>query len=161
MPGLQLPKKRDWHSCFPVNFSKLLRTPFLRYTGGCFFQYSHFIIVHPEVLYLFFSIRIIVRGIQSYFCLMIVIMFNDSSHDWNVIRPIFFWTHFMQTVFKVYFQTAFLYESTYCSRIWNCLTCFLPLKNVNFFLSIFFEPILSKIKLIPWWLLRKRLVKVL
>ena len=30
-------KKRLWHSCFPVNFAKFLRTPFLQNTsGGCF-----------------------------------------------------------------------------------------------------------------------------
>ena len=26
--------KRFWRSCFPVNFSKFLRTPFLQYTSG-------------------------------------------------------------------------------------------------------------------------------
>ena len=30
-------KKRLWHSCFPVNFAKFLRTAFLQNTsGGCF-----------------------------------------------------------------------------------------------------------------------------
>ena len=30
-------KKRLWHRCFPVNFAKFLRTPFLQNTsGGCF-----------------------------------------------------------------------------------------------------------------------------
>ena len=30
-------KKRLWHSCFPVNFVKFLRTPFLQNTSdGCF-----------------------------------------------------------------------------------------------------------------------------
>ena len=30
-------KKRLWHRCFPVNFVKFLRTPFLQNTsGGCF-----------------------------------------------------------------------------------------------------------------------------
>ena len=31
-------KKRLWHRCFPVNFSKFLRTPFfsLNTSGGCF-----------------------------------------------------------------------------------------------------------------------------
>ena len=30
-------KKRLWHTCFPVNFAKFLRTPFLkRISGGCF-----------------------------------------------------------------------------------------------------------------------------
>ena len=30
-------KKWPWHRCFPVNFAKLLRTPFLQNTsGGCF-----------------------------------------------------------------------------------------------------------------------------
>ena len=31
-------KKRLWHSCFPVNFAKFLRTPFLQSTSGsCFY----------------------------------------------------------------------------------------------------------------------------
>ena len=31
-------KKRLWHKCFPVNFTKFLRTPFLQNTsGGCFY----------------------------------------------------------------------------------------------------------------------------
>ena len=30
-------KKRFWHRCFPVNFAKFLRTPFLQNTSdGCF-----------------------------------------------------------------------------------------------------------------------------
>ena len=30
-------KKRLWHKCFPVNFVKFLRIPFLQNTsGGCF-----------------------------------------------------------------------------------------------------------------------------
>ena len=30
-------RKRLWHSCFPLNFAKFLRTPFLQNTsGGCF-----------------------------------------------------------------------------------------------------------------------------
>ena len=30
-------KKRLWHRCFPVNFTKFLRTPFLHsISGGCF-----------------------------------------------------------------------------------------------------------------------------
>ena len=27
-------KKRDWHKCFTVNFTKFLRTPFLQNTSG-------------------------------------------------------------------------------------------------------------------------------
>ena len=29
-----LSKKRLWHKCFPVNFAKFLRTPFLKNTSG-------------------------------------------------------------------------------------------------------------------------------
>ena len=29
-----VPLKRPWHSCFPVNFAKYLRTPFLQNTSG-------------------------------------------------------------------------------------------------------------------------------
>ena len=31
-PGILL--KRDWHRCFPVNFAKFVRTPFLQNTSG-------------------------------------------------------------------------------------------------------------------------------
>ena len=37
-------KKRLWHRCFPVNFAKFLRTPFLQNTSGqlflCFMAFS-------------------------------------------------------------------------------------------------------------------------
>ena len=34
-------KKRPWHSCFPVNFDKFVRTPFLKkISGACFCQYA-------------------------------------------------------------------------------------------------------------------------
>ena len=37
-----LSKKRLWHRCFPVNFAKFLRTPFLQNTsGGCFCFVKH------------------------------------------------------------------------------------------------------------------------
>ena len=33
-------KKSFWHRCFPVNFAKFLRTPFLQNTsGGCFWTF--------------------------------------------------------------------------------------------------------------------------
>ena len=33
-------KKRPWHRCFPLNFAKFLRTPFLQSTsGGCFCKF--------------------------------------------------------------------------------------------------------------------------
>ena len=33
-------KKRSWHRCFPVNFAKLLRTPFLQNTSGLLLLHS-------------------------------------------------------------------------------------------------------------------------
>ena len=33
-------KKSLWHICFPVNFRKFLRTPFLYTCSGCFYQLS-------------------------------------------------------------------------------------------------------------------------
>ena len=37
-------KKRLWHRCFPVNFAKFLRAPFLQDTsGGCFWVYFNFV----------------------------------------------------------------------------------------------------------------------
>ena len=34
-------KKRLWHTCFPVNFAKFLRTPFFTdFSGGCFWDLS-------------------------------------------------------------------------------------------------------------------------
>ena len=44
VPGLRtatLLKKRPWHRCFPVNFAKLLRTPFYRTPlDDCFWTFS-------------------------------------------------------------------------------------------------------------------------
>ena len=34
MKSCNFTKKRPWHRCFPVNFAKLLRTPFLQNTPG-------------------------------------------------------------------------------------------------------------------------------
>ena len=31
-------KKRLWHKCFPVNFAKFLKTPFLKNTSGWLLQ---------------------------------------------------------------------------------------------------------------------------
>ena len=44
VPGLRpatLLKKRRWHMCFPVNFAKFLRTPFLKNASGCCFCLFH------------------------------------------------------------------------------------------------------------------------
>ena len=39
-------KKRLWHRCFPVNFEKFIRTPFLQNTsGGCFWTWANFKLV--------------------------------------------------------------------------------------------------------------------
>ena len=44
-------KKRLWHRCFPVNFAKFLRRPFLQNTSGRLFLFvSSF---HPANIYLF------------------------------------------------------------------------------------------------------------
>ena len=42
--GLRPAKKGLWHRCFPVNFAKFLRIPFLQNTsGGCFWRYHRLI----------------------------------------------------------------------------------------------------------------------
>ena len=47
-------KKRLWHRCFPVNFAKFLRTPFLWKTPGLlllkFFKYSNVYNVGEDLL---------------------------------------------------------------------------------------------------------------
>ena len=44
-------KKRLWHRCFPVNFAKFVKTPFLQNTsGGCFYFY---IILKKPITYVF------------------------------------------------------------------------------------------------------------
>ena len=37
-------KKRPWNRCFPVNFAKFLRTPFLRNTSGLLLSYGCFLV---------------------------------------------------------------------------------------------------------------------
>ena len=64
LAGLR-PKKRLWHRCFPVNFAKFLRTPFLQNNSGrlllvetlsinrvfCFIEISsHFLQWFSEIL---------------------------------------------------------------------------------------------------------------
>ena len=47
-PGT-LSKKRLWHRCFPANFSKFLRTPFLQNTSGVTaFLYTGLMTVHMK-----------------------------------------------------------------------------------------------------------------
>ena len=41
-PRLSFLKKRPWHRCFPVNFAKFFRTPFLQYTSGLRLFNEHF-----------------------------------------------------------------------------------------------------------------------
>ena len=33
--------KKDWHRCFPVNFAKFIRTPFLQNISGRLLLYNH------------------------------------------------------------------------------------------------------------------------
>ena len=49
-------KKRLWHRCFPVNFAKFLRTPFLQNTSGRLFLYDenvvavlHYNEIEPQI----------------------------------------------------------------------------------------------------------------
>ena len=39
-------KKRLWHRCFPVNFAKFLRTPFLQNTSGRLLLLNMRVIIH-------------------------------------------------------------------------------------------------------------------
>ena len=49
-------KKRLWHRCFPVNFAKFLRTPFLQNTyGGCFWIILVVVIITIIVLKKYFT----------------------------------------------------------------------------------------------------------
>ena len=43
---INLLKKRLWHRCFPVNFAKFLRTPFLQNTFGRLFLQVHIHMLH-------------------------------------------------------------------------------------------------------------------
>ena len=44
-------KKRPWHRCFPVNFVKFLRTPFLQNTSGQLLQFpADFVTFNEKVL---------------------------------------------------------------------------------------------------------------
>ena len=48
-------KKRHWHRCFPMNFTKFLRIPFLQNTyGGCFW---HFPLGIAHQFFLFIRLR--------------------------------------------------------------------------------------------------------
>ena len=56
MPATLL-KKRLWHRCFPVNFAKFLRTPFLQKTfGGWFWWYELTLAVIYMYIYIYIYI---------------------------------------------------------------------------------------------------------
>ena len=46
-------KKRHWHRCFPVNFAKFLRTPFLQNTSGRLILNVTFLTIKSHVVILF------------------------------------------------------------------------------------------------------------
>ena len=50
-PPATLLKKRLWQRCFPVNFGKFLRTPFLQNTSGRLLLFLAFQKLPPEVFY--------------------------------------------------------------------------------------------------------------
>ena len=72
-------KKRLWHGCFPVNFVKFLRTPFLQNTsGGCFCYYFS----TKKVL---FDDFVFILTIGHTFCgdLNWILLFHDSHAQIN------------------------------------------------------------------------------
>ena len=61
-------KKRLWHRCFPVNFAKFLRTPFLLNTsGGCFWNQSHLELDRAKQSQLKFNIKASFSKINYFF----------------------------------------------------------------------------------------------
>ena len=53
-------KKRLWHRCFPVNFTKFLRTPFLLNTsGGCFCKKSQSLACFTKELWIIRVVQIV------------------------------------------------------------------------------------------------------
>ena len=76
--GLQLYQKRDWHRCFPVNFAKFHRTPFLQNTSGrllplyCFFIaitiFSLTTFSCPSVTFFNHDYLLIVTVLELWYC---------------------------------------------------------------------------------------------
>ena len=100
MPASLL-QKRLWHRCFPVNFAKFLRTPFLKNTsGGCFWLYmdtKKFCIWYFDLVLLE-----IIQNFQELFCSWST--FHENRSLW--IRALFnylCWV-FLLMFFKIIFN---------------------------------------------------------
>ena len=70
--GPQLYLKRDWRRCFPVNFAKFLRTPFLQNTSGRLF-------LQLKILYNFSAVSIFVLDQQEQ-----TLIFSSLKADWTM-----------------------------------------------------------------------------
>ena len=80
-----LSKKTLWHGCFPVNFAKFLRTPFIQNTSGRLLLKSYEDIYHsPYVSVITRNILITIIRFARYH---LPACFQQQFHDWfSVLR---------------------------------------------------------------------------
>ena len=67
-------KKILWNRCFPANFAKFLRTPFLKNTsGGYFFQENLSLLEIPKNIFTFANKKLYCRKLSAYISLNICV----------------------------------------------------------------------------------------
>ena len=84
-------KKRLWHRCFPVNFTKFLRTPFLQNTSG---RLLLFIVQWPYRM----TLTLITFGFLFHFMLVGVIEDEKSQTCHSQVLRKFFMTRWRRSV---------------------------------------------------------------
>ena len=76
---LQL-KKRLWHRCFPVNFARFLRTPFLQNTSGRLLlkqvMLNYILVIYPNINNSFPSRHLLVQSQQE----------KHRDNVWNLFK---------------------------------------------------------------------------
>ena len=120
MPATSL-KKRLWHSCFPVNFAKLLRTPFLTEPlRRLLLKYSRKLIIRILLKQKQLS-RGILRKKYSENLHQIYRRTPMPKCDFSKAAKQLYWNHTFAWVFSckfaTYFQNNFLKEGCF---FWNC-----------------------------------------
>ena len=101
-------QKRLWHSCFPVNFAKFLRTPL----DGCFWKKLHYQLQkHFQLWPHFLHVKKVykIRSFQPDFIITILFFTILTSNFLNLICQVFapFWVNFTAQKMKFSIKNFF------------------------------------------------------
>ena len=73
-------KKRLWHRCFPVNFVKFLRTPFLQNTfGRLLFKLTHFRSIRSHMFFKIGVLKNFANYRGKHLCLSLVLIISTAT----------------------------------------------------------------------------------